>query len=166
MSLGSGALVLIAIWCTIHLLSYLTSHKSSILPNFQLRKFRRHTRVSLHFLHLKISTTSWNTYHDALSSSLSRRGKYRIVNALLKLTYNLGTILGALGILVAVVVLLWTCTSSAWILLQKMRGSTGTLDISHLMKRTIPETSKTHHPSSPYLGITPVVSQAFSLSYV
>ena len=167
MSLGSGILVLIAIWCTIHILSYLSTHSSSILPtgiNYQHRNSRRHARfrVSLHYLHLKISTTAWNTYHDILSSFLARRGEKRI-NTLFNLTYDLGAVLGAVGIVVAVATLLWICTSSAWTLLQKMslaRGSDGTSDISHLVKR---ETSKSSfHASSPYLEITPIVSLASS----
>jgi S2P endopeptidase len=105
---------------------------------------------------LKISTTTWNTYHDTLSSFLARRGRNRI-NTLLKLTYDLGIVFGAVGIVVAIATLLWICTSSAWMLLQKMsfaRGSNGTSDISHLMKR---ETSVSKHASS-YLEITPIVS--------
>ena len=166
MSLGSGILVLIAIWCTIHILSYISTHKSSsILPtgiNYQHRNSRRHTRVSLHSLHLKISTTAWNTYHDTLSSFLARRGKHRI-NTLFKLTYDLGTVFGAVGIVVAVAALLWICTSSAWTLLQKMslaKGSNGTSDISHLMKRETSQSSL--HASSPYFEITPIVSLASS----
>ena len=164
MSLGSGILVLIAIWCTIHILSYIfTRRSSSILPtgiNYQHRNSRRHTRVSLHSLHLKISTTAWNTYHDTLSSFLARRGKNRI-NTLFKLSYDLGTVFGAVGIVVAVATLLWICASSAWTLLQKMslaRGSNDFSDISHLMKRETSESSL--HASSPYLEITPIVSLA------
>lgn len=169
MSLGGGILVLIAIWCTIHTLSYILIHKSfSILPtgaNYQHNNSRRHTRVSLHSLHLKISTAAWNTYHDTLSSFLARRGKHR-VNALFKLTYDLGVIFGAVGIVIAVVALLWICTSSAWMLIQKkslVRGSNGTPDISHLMKRSVPdlETSNSPHASS-YFEITPIVSLASS----
>jgi S2P endopeptidase len=164
MSLGNGILVLIAIWCTIHVLSYISTHRSSsILPTgiTYHHNSRRHTRVSLHSLHLKISTTAWNTYHDTLSSFLARRGKHKI-NTLFKLTYDLGTVFGAVGIVVAVATLLWICTSSAWTLLQKMsfvRGSNGTSVISHLMKR---ETSTSSlHASSPYLEITPIVSSSF-----
>ena len=163
MSGGSGILVLIAIWCTIHILSYISTRRSSILPagiNYQHRNSRRRTRVSLHSLHLKISTTTWNTYHDTLSSFLARRGKHRI-NILFKLTYDLGTVFGAVGIVVAVAALFWICTSSAWTLLQKTslaRDSNDTSDISHLMKREISESSL--HASSPYLEITPIVSQA------
>ena len=161
MSLVTGILVLIAIWCTIHILSYISTHRSSsILPtgiNYQHRNSRRHTRVSLHSLHLKISTTAWNTYHDTLSSLLARKGRNRI-NTLFKLTYDLGTVFGAVGIVVAVGTLLWICTNSAWMLLQKMslaRDSNVNSDISHLMKREI-STSK--HAPSPYLEITPIVS--------
>ena len=169
MSLGSGILVLIAIWCTIHLFSYISTHRSSsILPtgiNYQHRIFRRHTRVSLHSLHLKISTTAWNTYHDTLSSFFARRGNNRI-NTLFKLTYDFGTVFGAVGIVVAVGTLLWICASSAWTLLQKMsfaRDSIDISDISHLMKREISDSSL--HGSSPYLEITPIVSLASSRSF-
>ncbi|KAF8816408.1 hypothetical protein BYT27DRAFT_7127826 [Phlegmacium glaucopus] len=158
MSLGSGILVLVAIWCTIYLLYYFTSHRySSILPtNYQLPYSPRRIRVSLHALHLKISTTSWNTYHDKLSSFLARRGTHRI-NSLFKLTYDIGTVFGALGIVVVVMALFWICTSSAWTLLQKLslaRDGTGTSDI---MKRAVPEleTSKPLHVSS--LEITPII---------
>jgi S2P endopeptidase len=172
MSLGGGILVLIAIWCIIHALSYILTHKSfSILPtgaNYQYHNSRRQTRVSLHSLHLKISTTAWNTYHDTLSSLLARRGKHR-VNALFKLTYDLGVIFGAVGIVVAIVALPWICTSSAWMLIQKMslvRGTNGTSDISHLMKRSMLdlETSNSPHASS-YFEITPIVSLASSLPF-
>ena len=163
MSLGIGILVLTAIWCTIHIISYISSHRSSsILPigiNYQHRNSRRHTRVSLQSLHLKISTTAWNTYHDTFSSFLARRGRNRI-NTLFKLTYDLGAVFGAVGIVVAIATLLWICTSSAWMLLQKLslgKGSNGTPDISHLMKR---ETSIPKHTSSPYLEITPIVSHS------
>lgn len=170
MSLGSSILVLTAIWCTIHILSYISTQKSSsILPtgtNYQYRNSRRHTRVSLHSLHLRISTTAWNAYHDALSSFLAKRGRHRI-NTLLKLTYDLGTIFGAVGIVIAVLALLWICTNSAWMLLQKMSlatGSNGTSDISHLMKRSMLdlETSESPRTSSPYFEIIPIVSLSCS----
>lgn len=163
MSLGSGILILIAIWCTIHILYYISTHRSSILPMGINYQHRRHTRVSLHSLHLKISTTAWNTYHDTLSSLLARRGRNRI-NTLFKLTYDLGAVFGAVGIVVAVATLLWICTSSAWMLLQKMsfaRGSTVASDISHLMKREA-STSTSKYAPSPYLEITPIVSLHFS----
>jgi S2P endopeptidase len=167
MSLGSGILVLIAIWCTIHILSYISTYRSSsILPtgiNYQPRNSRRHTRFSLHSLHLKISTTAWNTYHDTLSSFLVRRGKNKI-NTLFKLTYDLGAVFGAVGIVVAVATLLWICTSSAWTLLQKMslaRNNDGTSD---LMKRETSSKSSLH-ASSPYLEITPIVSLASFFQY-
>ena len=132
--------------------------------NSQLRHSPRHTRVSLRPLHLKISTTSWNTYHNTLSSFLASKGNRR-TNTFFRFTYNVGTIFGAVGIVVAVAALLWTCASSAWMLVQKMslaKGSAGTLDISHLTKRAMPDpkTSKTL-PPSPYFGVTPIVSLAY-----
>ena len=170
MSLGNGILVLIAIWCTIHLLYYISTYRSSsILPtgiNYQPRISRTHTRVSLHSLNLKISTTAWNGYHDTLSSFLARRGKNKI-NNLFKLTYDLGAVFGAVGSVVAVVTLLCICTSSAWTLLQKMslaRNSDVIPDISHLMKREISSKSSPH-VSSPYLEITPIVSLASLFQY-
>ena len=161
MSLGSGIFVLIAIWCTIHLLFYtLTRKPSSILPtNAQPRSYRRHTRVSLHSLHLKISTTAWNTYHDTLSSFLARRGKHKL-NTLFKIIYDLGTIVGAVGIVVAVAALVWICTHSAWMLLHKTK-TTDTLDIPRLIKRAMPDL-ETPNTFPSHLEITPIVSQ---LSY-
>lgn len=160
MSLGSGIFVLIAIWCTIHILSYTLTHRSSsILPtNSQPRNYRTHTRVSLHSLHLKISTTAWNTYHDTLSSFLARRGKRRL-NALFKLIYDLGTVVGAVGIVVAVATLVWICTRSAWILLQKTKTTTDTSDL-HLMKRAMPDLDTPNISSN--IEITPIVSQLSS----
>ena len=166
MSLSSAILVLTIIWCTIHILSYISTRRSSpILPtSSQPRNSHRRTRIALHSLHLKISTTAWNAYHDTLSSFLARRENNRL-NTLFKLIYNLGTIFGAIGIVVAVATLLWICTSSAWSLLQKTRA-TNSLDIPHLMKRAVSDL-ETSPVSSPNLEIIPIVSLAspFSLSY-
>ncbi|KAF8958412.1 hypothetical protein BDZ97DRAFT_1668560 [Flammula alnicola] len=171
MSVGNALFLLAAVWCIIHILHYATARKAtSLLPahSGSASATRRslfgnshHTKISLKALQVKVTTTRWNTYHDKLASFLMRRGKQNIATGF-RWFYNLGSVMGPLGMLVAVLALLWMCATSGWALFQKIAPS-DIPDLSgtgRLMKRnsesTEDITSRTDGYSR-FSSITPVI---------
>jgi hypothetical protein len=64
------------------------------------------TQISLHHIHLKLSTTAWNEPHDRLSTLFVRRRNARL-KKVAQGFYDIGTVLGVLGMCGCVVGLCW-----------------------------------------------------------
>ncbi|KAF8154677.1 hypothetical protein B0H34DRAFT_783787 [Crassisporium funariophilum] len=173
MSLGSATVLLASIWCIIHLLNYAVNRKGlSVLPTNQRNpgsiphrysiRNSHTTQVSLKALHLRISTTAWNGYHDVLAAHLARRGKYKL-NWFFRWGYNLGTVVGILGMLTGLAVLFWLSASSVWNLFQMLsnRGPITIYDTLDLARRSVDNDNITPTPgidsTSQYLRITPII---------
>jgi hypothetical protein len=115
--MGLGALIFLvsSFWAAIHGINrYKSSH--SLLPTtFHVRNRRQRlwalssTNVTLHHVHLKISTTAWNHRHDRLAGRLA--GPLSGVKSCLGGFYDLGCFVGMIGMVVAVAILLWTTWS-------------------------------------------------------
>lgn len=122
MSFGGFLLTLIAIWCVIHICYRFAERQNSLLLPTPVnasgrRPFAgasRHTTVSLNTLRLRVSTTRWNARHDQLTAFLAKRGN-TVTSALFKGTYNLGIILGIVGMIAALIV----CMASVWLVFQE-----------------------------------------------
>ncbi|KAI0712062.1 hypothetical protein C8Q76DRAFT_768815 [Earliella scabrosa] len=71
----------------------------------------RETRVTLRNLHLNIQSTAWNASHQYLAARLKRRDRWR---AVLLLAYDIGSVLGVLGMLGSVLLLAWTAVRLAF----------------------------------------------------
>lgn len=132
MSLWAAAFLLAAAWSLLHLLHFLTNRpESSLLPTQSHTLARRRPplfsplprlTVTLKGLQLHVSTTRWNTAHDKLGSLLSRRG-HRTLAASVRGFYTLGALLGAVGMLAAVLALCWVCITTGWACFEKVAGA-------------------------------------------
>jgi S2P endopeptidase len=123
MSIWSGLFLLATFWCFTHVIHHFTQSRSSssLLPSHlgTRTRTRTSTDVSLNTLHLKISTTRWNSYHDKLSSVLARRGTKNLSIAF-RWFYDLGSVVGALGMLVVLAGLVWILVTSGLTLFHKI----------------------------------------------
>lgn len=125
-SLPSSFLVLTVFWAAIHAIYYLfkPSRAQSILPS-NARFSRRNiwnsssTQVILRNLHLRVQTTAWNLPHDLFASSLKRSHGLFLAQSLRRV-YDLGSVLGVLGMLAAVGLLSLTTGMTALSLIHKI----------------------------------------------
>jgi len=176
MSVGGPIFVLAAVWGFIHVLHRsLTRRKSPFLPtNFggldrprsSFNLWHHHSKVTLHGVHLRISTTKWNALHDKLSGYLLGRGNQR-VGVFLREFYNLGSVLGVFGMLTAIVALFWMLSNSAWTLFEQHleKVAYDIADGSMLAKRASGDVGAGERyitdSSSTFPAITPIVSLYF-----
>jgi len=161
MSVWSGLFLLTIFWCLLHLVHHFKHSKSpsSLLPSHLSSRTRTATTsVSLHSLQLRIFTTRWNSHHDELSSALARRGNKTLSTAF-RWFYDLGSVSGAFGMLVASAGLLWIFVTSGATLFHKISAH-GVDSSSHgqtLLKRaseSLTENAQSLHPQF----ITAIVS--------
>lgn len=107
------------LWGAIHTVFWWlwrATHRASLLPNPSSSFARRspsttlvygRTKVFLRGLHVRVQTTAFNAPHDTLSATLRQR-KSRRRKHLLQLLYDTGSILGIIGMFLALFLLLWT----------------------------------------------------------
>lgn len=89
-----------------HRISTLPSLTSSARGPASTELFRSPaTRITLDTCHLRYSSTAWNALHQSSTARLAKRGDWRRV---LQLAYDVGSVLGVLGMLGSVLLLLWT----------------------------------------------------------
>ncbi|KAF9465401.1 hypothetical protein BDZ94DRAFT_1320225 [Collybia nuda] len=152
MLLAHPSIALILLWVLIHGIyhSLKPSRSHSLLPFVFTPDHRRRrrfwnlssTQVILKGIHLRVQTTAWNARHDTFTTSLRREWK---VTRALKLLYDVGCLLGVLGMLAGLGALLWTCGQTLYILAQKiMANSTQSPDF---VKRAV--MSQAHEQSLP-----------------
>ncbi|KAI0354020.1 hypothetical protein OH77DRAFT_1426424 [Trametes cingulata] len=63
------------------------------------------TRITLDKCHLRYQSTAWNALHQSSSARLAKRTDWRTA---LQLVYDVGSLLGVLGMLGSVLLLVWT----------------------------------------------------------
>ncbi|KAH9896548.1 hypothetical protein C8Q73DRAFT_686015 [Cubamyces lactineus] len=63
------------------------------------------TRITLENFHLRYQSTAWNALHQSSTARLAKRTEWRLV---LQAVYDMGSLLGGLGMLGSVTLLLWT----------------------------------------------------------
>lgn len=161
MSIWNGLFLLATFWCLVHIVHHFKRSKSpsSLLPSqLSSRTRATTTNISLHSLHLKIFTTRWNSHHDKLSSALSKRGN-KTLNTAFRCFYDLGSVSGAFGMVVALAGLLWIFVTSGLTLFHKISAH-GIDTSSHgqpLFKRALESLTNTAQNSHPQF-ITAIVS--------
>lgn len=161
MSIWSGLSLLATFWCIVHIAHHFKRSKSSssLLPSQLSSRTRTSTtNISLHSLHLKIFTTRWNSHHDELSSALSKRGNKTLSTAF-RWFYDMGSVSGAFGMLVALTGLLWIFVTSGLTLFHKISAQ-GIDPSSHgqpLFKRALEGLEHSAQNSHPQF-ITAIVS--------
>lgn len=108
-------------WAVVYLLYYVSlrlrqQHLSSSvlpIPSSASRGVTRNlykspsTQITLHRLSLRIQSTVFNTKHDSLTETLSMATWSRVRNGLVHF-YDLGSILGLVGMLGSLLLLMWT----------------------------------------------------------
>jgi S2P endopeptidase len=161
MSIWSGLSLLAIFWCLVHIVHRFKRSKlpSSLLPlQLSSRARTTTTNISLHSLHLKIFTTRWNSRHDELSSALSKRGNKTLSTAF-RWFYDLGSVSGAFGMLIALTGLFWIFVTSGSTLFHKISAH-GVDPSSHgqpLFKRALESLTDTAQNSQSQF-ITAIVS--------
>ncbi|KAG6873700.1 hypothetical protein C0995_012162 [Termitomyces sp. Mi166 len=178
MSLASAFLVLTLVWVAIYALNYLLrSFKTrSLLPSTtSTRHAQRNnwtestTTVVLKGLHLRVQTTAWNLSHDILSTSLGSRQKACLRRVLMQF-YDLGSVVGLMGMVITLGFLLTTGSTSAVSLARKvwMSASDPSIEPSEalniLAKRSMDPLRdiKAHRSDSFIKPIIPGVTVPFS----
>ncbi|KAL1939309.1 hypothetical protein VTO73DRAFT_10112 [Trametes versicolor] len=135
-----------------HRISTLPSLTSSARGPASTELFRSPaTRITLDTCHLRYSSTAWNALHQSSTARLAKRGDWRRV---LQLAYDVGSVLGVLGMLGSVLLLLWTTVQLSGSLYTRS-GYLHASGINGIRKRDIIEddglTSETH--SAPMLQL-------------
>ncbi|KAF8664227.1 hypothetical protein AX16_000789 [Volvariella volvacea WC 439] len=104
-------------WAIVHVIAYSVKKPSSTVLPFSsvrpLRHSRKPTRLNLHKFILSIETSSYNTAHDALTRRITRSG---LSKRLLKACYDVGIVVGVIGMLGAFALLGWTTIQYSTIL--------------------------------------------------
>ncbi|KAI0325561.1 hypothetical protein GY45DRAFT_1330103 [Cubamyces sp. BRFM 1775] len=85
--------------------STLPSLTSSIRPTSTDLFKSPTTRITLQNFHLRYHSTAWNALHQSSTARLAKRTEWRFV---LQSVYDMGSLLGVLGMLGSVALLLWT----------------------------------------------------------
>ena len=170
MSIGAAVALLSVAWALIHIVHYLlTRNPAPLLPTqvhavpggrtaFFTFHSPRHTQVSLSGLKLQISTTRWNAAHDRLGTLLSRRANKRVA-ASGQVAYDVGAVLGALGMLLAVLGVCAACAAAVWRLAGKLGvWSTVPIDgVQGLMRRSFADEEVALSPRATFPSIVPIV---------
>ncbi|TFK37045.1 peptidase family M50-domain-containing protein [Crucibulum laeve] len=169
MSLTDLLFLLALVWSVIYAIKYaLNNHSSSLLPSYTRANAglaRRSgvfsdTTVTVHSLYLRVQTTAWNAYHDTLANKLSRRG--RVLAAVLRGFYDIGTVAGMLGMLLSLGFLAWTCAGYALLLARKVIAPPGMgmpLEVGGFVKRGLEEGMGGESGESGLgaFGVTPII---------
>jgi hypothetical protein len=147
MSLKFFCLALSLTWMVIYMLDHFLrrGHPRAILPISFPRGHRAttghtsSTKVSLRKLHLRIETTRWNHQQDALANWLARNRPWARGLAVF---YNVGAVLGVLGLIASLVLLFWASTRTAAPLLSSLLSNVAlrdTVQASRIpMRRSLP----------------------------
>ena len=180
MSLKALGLSIIFIWSAIYALyGCFLRYGTSLLPTTSSAGrcdslVTPPVQIGLKILHFRAQTTFWNRAHDRLASGLADKhsSKWR---SILTRFYDVGCVLGLVGMLVALSLLLWTTGNLFVSLLVASRQTWEHHEmidgVGRSMKRTLEDTQVFHSGSSgrAFATIKPIVSHnltfSFTLSY-
>lgn len=165
MSFTNFVFFLALVWLLIHGLSHVSKRSRQLLPSYPGAMRRRaafwnmtHCRVTVSALHLRITTSAFNAYHDLLAEKFTGK-RYPRLTTLSKLFYNLGGVMGALGMCGALAALASMTGCSVWSVARKILASSvdnASLESHTLSRRGLSEGGSNLQRSS-YPVITPVV---------
>jgi hypothetical protein len=162
MSLGGFLFVLLAAWCTIYISYFSRKPQSSFLPSVNTaigQESPSGAGVTLNGLHVRISTTRLNAYHDKIITFFARRRNQKITTRLITL-YNFGVLLGALGM---TFVMLFCLMGLGDALRHRLTARGSTLPASNLFRRLIEATQyppKSLPPRNRFPIVTPIVNES------
>jgi len=167
MSFASFVFFLALVWLLIHGLSHVSKRSRQLLPSYPGAMRRRaafwnitHCRVTVSALHLRITTSAFNAYHDLLADKFAGK-RYPRLTTLSRLFYDFGSIMGILGMCGALAALAWMTGCSVWSVAGKFFASSvdNASSESHILsRRGLPEGgSNLQRTSSSYPVITLIV---------
>jgi S2P endopeptidase len=167
MSFTSFVFFLALVWSLIHGLSHVSKRSRQLLPLYPDAVRRRaafwnmkHCRATVSLLHLRITTSAFNAYHDLLADKFAGK-RYPRLTTFSRLFYNLGGVMGVLGMCGALAALAWMTGCSVWSVARKLLASSvdnASLESHILSRRGLPEGgSNLHRTSSSYPVIAPIV---------
>ncbi|KAI9068996.1 hypothetical protein FKP32DRAFT_1671751 [Trametes sanguinea] len=111
------------------------------------------TRITLSKLHLRYQSTAWNALHQSSSARLAKRTEWRRA---LQLVYDIGSVLGVLGMLGSVLLLAWTSIQLASSMFSHSAQVDAPEQSRQFSKRELPEDDATaahESPASPALQL-------------
>ena len=103
-------LLLSGLWSSIHLIHryYVPANRSrNLLPTSLTTRKRTATTVTVAGPYLRIESTAFNSGHDILAQWFSRNRNSR-VTTVLRVIFDMGTVVSLLGMVFALAVLVWT----------------------------------------------------------
>lgn len=152
--LPAAGLWITSLWLVIYAVKYASRRPKSLLPFSQNR--RPTTEVAVKHLNIRLKTDAFNVFHDKLCTWLSPNNSWILRQILLKL-YDLGTLVGVIGMLLGFYLLFLTAASlSSEILHAGQDHNTNTVTkrgLDHVADTTLPMA-----PASDLLRINPIVS--------
>lgn len=153
MSLAAASLWVAFFWLAVYAVKYSSRRPTSILPVSQHR--RPTIEVTVKQLSLRLKTEAFNVFHDQLSASLSPSNPTFLRQILLKL-YDLGSLLGVVGMLLGFCLLFLTLAS----LSSEILRAGG---VNKLTKRGLDYVTGGTAPVSDLPRINPIVSISFKV---
>lgn len=152
MSLAAASLWITSLWLVIYAVKYSCRRPKFLLPLSQNR--RATTEVTVKHLNIRLKTEAFNGFHDELAGWLSPNKSPVLRQRLLRL-YDLGSLVGVIGMLLGFCLLFLTVASLSSELLHTGRdGHTS----STVTKRGLDHTGGTASFASDTLKINPIVS--------
>ena len=156
MSLAAASLWITSLWLVIYAVKYSSRRPNLFLPFSQNRKPT--TEVTVKYLNIRLKTEAFNVFHDGLSTWLSPN-KSRILRRILLRLYDLGSLVGVIGMLFGFCLLFLTVASSSSEILRAQRD--GHESASTLTRRGLDyagDTTPSIASASNALRIHPIVS--------
>lgn len=156
MSLAAASLWITSLWLVVYAVKYSSRRPKVLLPFSQSR--RPTTEVTVKHLNIRLKTEAFNLLHDELSTRLSPN-KSRILRQILLRLYDLGSLVGVIGMLLGFCLLFLTATSLSSEILRT--GRDGHHGASTVTKRGLGhagDATPSITPVSDALRIQPIVS--------
>lgn len=156
MSLAAAGLWIASLWLVIYALKYSCRRSKALLPLSHIR--RPATEVTVKHLNIRLKTDAFNAFHDELSTWLSS-DKSQILRQLLLRLYDLGSIVGVIGMVLGFYLLFLTVTSlSSELLHTRQDVLHGTSPLTKRGLDHIDDPTSPVAPASDALRINPIVS--------
>ena len=156
MSFGTLCLSLTIFWLAIHALSTLFPNHTTLLPTTAPRLRASSTHITVKHLHLRIQTTTWNSVHDQLATRLASK-PFRRARKALNCFYDIGSVVGVLGMVVGVGVLIWTLGELGVGVIGKLSAQEG--QVGGIVKRAL-ESSRIIQTERTTSLLNPIVSHS------
>lgn len=155
MSLAAAGLWITFLWLVVYAVKYSFGRQKSLLPFSQTR--RPTTDITVKHLNIRLKTVAFNDFHDELSTRLSPN-KSPILRPIFLRLYDLGSLVGVVGMLLGFYLLMLTVVSFASELLHAAQD--GHQSANTVAKRGLDHVGATSPvaPASGAVRINPIVS--------